>query len=116
MTNPQIEVLDTEISSLEKQISDNMNTREIERIQAGITSLKMEKQRLLSVDALAAPADIRAQIESIDNQISATEQAVNEATNRLLGGSPQLQNRLTSLKLQKQDLLSKLPGMEQVNQ
>ncbi|MEI6103138.1 MAG: hypothetical protein WCP70_04265 [Methanothrix sp.] len=108
MPNPQIEALDAEISGLEKQISDNMNMDEMIRIQERVISLKMKKQRLLSVDAMTAPANLREQIEAIDEQIATTEQAVHEATTRLTNPDP-LYQRLTSLKVRKSDLLAKSP-------
>lgn len=108
MTNPKIDALDTEISSLEKQISDNMNMNEVNRIQEQVTSLKMKKQRLLSVDVMTAPADLRAQIEAVDRQISAVEQQVQDAVTRLTAPDP-LYSQLTSLKLKKQALLTKMP-------
>jgi hypothetical protein len=108
MPNPQIEALEAEISGLEKQISDNMNMDEMIRIQERVISLKMKKQRLLSVDVMTAPPDLREQIEAIDEQIVATEQAVHEATTRLTNPDP-LYQRLISLKLRKSDLLAKRP-------
>jgi hypothetical protein len=105
----QIEALTREIALEEQKVHDNMPITQITGIGERIFSKKLELQRLLALQVQEAPSNFREQLDALDSQIKVLEDQITGATTRLTAdfAPNKLYSRLTALKLQKQELLTK---------
>jgi hypothetical protein len=114
VSRQEIDALDAEIQALESSIDQTSGMTRINAINEQICAKKIEMQRLLSIETRAVPADIREQLDSLDQQIGALEREVSKVTDVWIqqGGDSQAKYlRLTKLKLEKQRLLAGRPSL-----
>jgi chromosome segregation ATPase len=105
----QIEALDAQIAAEEQRVDKSLPINQAIQGQERVISLKLEKQRLLALEYQSQPADLKDQLQSLDDQISAVEKQVQELNNGVVTGinTERYYARLTQLKLEKQALLSR---------
>ncbi len=107
-TRSEIEALDAEIQALEKTLEQTSGMAHIGNLGEQIIAKKMEMQRLLALEPLDTPANMKEQLATIDAEIVALETEIRDYTFRFAangGDAVARTQRLINLKMRRQELL-----------